>query len=69
MIGEDGSFELIEDDGSGTGEDRQRWASTPLSYQQAGGVLRIGPASGNAECLPTRRSWTVTFPAYGGGET
>ncbi|MEO7259677.1 MAG: DUF5110 domain-containing protein, partial [Jatrophihabitantaceae bacterium] len=69
VVGEDGSFELLEDDGVGPGDDPRRWASTPLAFDQASGVLQIGPASGNAECLPTRRSWTVTLLAYDGGGT
>ncbi|HEY0167290.1 MAG TPA: TIM-barrel domain-containing protein [Jatrophihabitans sp.] len=67
VVGEDGSFELVEDDGLGPGDDRRRWASTPLSFDQATGVLRIGPVSGNAGCLPARRGWTVTLLAYDGG--
>lgn len=68
VLGQDGSFELVEDDGVGPGDDRRRWASTPLDFDQAGGVLRIGPVSGNAECLPARRSWTVTLLAYAHGD-
>jgi alpha-glucosidase (family GH31 glycosyl hydrolase) len=64
VAGEDGFFELVEDDGVGPGDDPRRWASTPLAFDQAAGVLRIGPASGNAGCLPARRAWTVTFLAH-----
>jgi hypothetical protein len=68
VVGEDGSFELVEDDGVGSGDDPQRWVSTPLSFDQATGVLLVGPASGNLDCLPARRSWTLTFLAYDGAE-
>lgn len=58
--GADGSFELIEDDGSGDGLDERSIARTPISFQQRTGIVRIGPASGGLHCLPERRSWTVT---------
>jgi Glycosyl hydrolases family 31/Domain of unknown function (DUF5110) len=69
VVGADGAFELFEDDGIGAGDEPERWARTPLSFEQASGVLTIGPISGNAGCVPARRSWTVTFLAYDGGET
>ena len=64
VVGEDGAFELVEDDGFGTGEDRQRWARTSLAFDQAGGVLEVGPVRGNAGCVPDRRSWLLTFLAH-----
>lgn len=65
VVGDDGAFELIEDDGVGPGDDPSRWAHTPISFEQATGVLRLGPARGNTGCLPERRSWTLTFLAHG----
>jgi hypothetical protein len=64
VVGEDGAFELIEDDGAGRGDEPHRWTSTPIGFDQAGGVLQVGPAGGNTGCLPERRSWTLTFLAH-----
>jgi hypothetical protein len=64
VVGDDGRFDLIEDDGVGRGDDPRRWASTPLTFDQAGGVAQVGPATGNTDCLPARRSWTLTFLAH-----
>ena len=64
VVGEDGAFELVEDDGVGPGDDPDRWARTALSFDQASGVLEVGPARGNAGCVPERRSWTFTFLAH-----
>ncbi len=64
VVGGDGAFDLIEDDGVGPGDDPQRRASTPITFDQAAGVVRVGPAAGNTGCLPARRSWTLTFLAH-----
>jgi hypothetical protein len=64
VVGEDGSFELVEDDGAGPGDEPHRWAITPLSLDQNAGVFQIGPAAGNTSCLPDRRSWTLTLLAH-----
>jgi hypothetical protein len=52
--GADGSFTLIEDDEVTT-------ARTPLRWDQASGVLTIGPAEEADGVLPDERTWTVTF--------
>ena len=57
--GADGSFELIEDDGTGSGLDESRVARTPISYSD--GEVRIGPVSQVIEPLPEKRSWTITL--------
>ena len=64
VVGSDGSFDLIEDDGSGRGADPDGWVSTAISFDQAAGTLRLGPATGNTGCLPARRGWTLTFLAH-----
>ena len=60
VVGADGSFELLEDDDTGSGT-QPNIARTPITYDQAAGEITIGPATGDAGCLPDRRSWTVTF--------
>jgi alpha-glucosidase (family GH31 glycosyl hydrolase) len=59
VVGADGEFDLIEDDGTATG----RPARTPIRYRQDTGVLVIGPAHGAVDAVPATRTWTVTFPA------
>ncbi|MFD7819173.1 TIM-barrel domain-containing protein [Streptomyces sp. NPDC059785] len=60
IVGEDGAFTLVEDDGSADGGEKP--ARTPLTYDQATGVFTIGAPQGPTEFLPQHRSWTVTFP-------
>jgi len=63
VVGADGGFELIEDDGTGTGLDPAGVARTPIAFKQSEGVVTVGPASGALGFLPGQRSWTVTFLA------
>ncbi len=63
VVGADGAFDLVEDDGVGPGDEPARWVSTPIRFSQADGVLQVGPAEGNTGCLPARRDWTLTFLA------
>ncbi len=57
--GADGAFELIEDEGTGSGLDESGVARTPISYSD--GEVRIGPVSRAIDGLPENRSWTVTL--------
>ncbi len=67
VVGADGALTLVEDDGTGSGQDPQRWASTPITFDQASGVLAVGPVTGATRCVPARRSWVLTFIAHAGG--
>ncbi|MEU5698190.1 TIM-barrel domain-containing protein [Streptomyces aurantiacus] len=57
-----GTFTLVEDDGHGDGTNL-RTVSTPLRWDAATGVLRIGQALGPDGIVPGERAWTVTFLA------
>jgi hypothetical protein len=59
VVGADGEFELVEDDGSATGPVTR----TRMSYHQDRGELVVGPARGAGNGVPASRTWTVTFPA------
>ena len=61
VIGADGSFEMIEDDGTGSGLDEETVARTPISFDQASGSMTVGPTTGATACLPELRSWRITF--------
>ena len=61
VIGADGSFEMIEDDGTGSGLDEETVARTPISFDQASGSVTVGPTTGATACLPDLRSWRITF--------
>ena len=61
VVGADGAFTLVEDDGTGDGLDESRVARTPLGWDQAAGVLTVGPVSGAHGFLPATRTWTATF--------
>jgi alpha-glucosidase (family GH31 glycosyl hydrolase) len=58
--GADGTFVLVEDDGTGTGPEDIPAARTTLTWTQATGELVIGPAEDPHGVLPATRSWTVT---------
>jgi alpha-glucosidase (family GH31 glycosyl hydrolase) len=59
--GADGSFTLVEDDGTGTAPDDIPTARTTLSWEQGTGALTIGAADDPRGVLPAARTWTVTF--------
>jgi len=63
VVGADGGFELIEDDGTGTGLDPAGVARTPITFDQSGGTVTAGPASGALHAIPGTRGWTITFLA------
>ena len=65
--GIDGSFDLIEDDGTGSITQTIPTATTTITWEQATGTLTIGPALG-APVVPIRRSWTVTLLGVGLGD-
>jgi alpha-glucosidase (family GH31 glycosyl hydrolase) len=67
VVGADGAFELVEDDGVGDGGDRARHARTRIEWHQQAGRLVVGPLVGNAGCVPERRTWTITFVALAPG--
>ncbi len=60
--GADGAFTLIEDDGTGAEPEDIPTARTPITWEQASGVLTIGPAENELGVLPGERTWTVAFP-------
>ncbi|WP_243076249.1 glycoside hydrolase family 31 protein [Microbacterium sp. SS28] len=62
--GADGSFTLVEDDGELEGSS----VRTVVSWSQASGELRIGPAEGPDGIVPPMRTWTVTFLGLDGDE-
>jgi hypothetical protein len=60
VVGADGEFELIEDDGTGSSAEDAKLRRTPIKYSQVNGTVTIGPGNG-----PTNkaRGWTVRFLA------
>ena len=81
VVGADGFFELIEDDGTGTrvgdgdfqmieqngmeaGPNDVKFFSTPISYKQETGVLRIGPTTPSDPSFPKGRDWKIRLIAY-----
>jgi hypothetical protein len=47
-VGANGTFELLEEDGTGRAVAKIQWVTTPVGYTQATGLLEIGPACGLA---------------------
>jgi alpha-glucosidase (family GH31 glycosyl hydrolase) len=69
VVGADGAFELIEDDGTGSGLDPGTVVRTPIGFDQCEGSVTVGPSSGALGCLPERRAWRVTFLGLTPGES
>ena len=61
--GVDGSFTLIEDDGTDGAVVR-----TTIRWDQEGGELTVLPADGPDGVVPAERTWRVTFLGLGEGE-
>lgn len=60
VVGADGHFDLLEDDGHGSTVDDVSTVTTPVKYTQATGTLTIGPCSASRP----DREWTIRFLAY-----
>lgn len=56
VVGADGSFDLLEDDGSGSMIDDVKFSSTRITFDQTAGLLTIDPASSSE-----KRKWKVKF--------
>ncbi|TCI98727.1 TIM-barrel domain-containing protein [Aeromicrobium sp. IC_218] len=65
VVGADGRFVLVEDDGRGDGMDESGVVRTELVWDQASGTLTIGPATGATHCLPAERTWRVRLLGTG----
>jgi alpha-D-xyloside xylohydrolase len=63
--GEDGQFELYEDDGLSTAYQRGAYSRIPVSYDDATGRLTIGPRSGRYDGMVDRRTFKVRFVGPG----
>lgn len=60
VVGADGTFDLLEDDGHGSTIDEVSTVTTPIRYTQSTGTLTIGPCS-----IPgPARNWKIRFLAY-----
>jgi alpha-glucosidase (family GH31 glycosyl hydrolase) len=81
VVGADGSFNLIEDDGTGShvddggfrmiddegieaADETVHFSTTPITYKQSTGVLKIGPTSPPNKDIPKSRSWKVRLLAH-----
>ena len=62
VAGADGTFEILEDDGSGSSPETVRWARTAINFDQASGAVSVKPTSPTTSGLPKGRKWTFSFP-------
>ena len=58
VVGADGEFELLEDDGRGSSAEEVKWVKTPIKYSQADGTVTIGPST---DSKANARGWSVRF--------
>lgn len=61
---DDGGFSMIDDNGSESTDENVRFISTPITYKQSTGVIKIGPTSPNDKSIPKTRSWTIRLLAH-----
>lgn len=59
VVGADGQFELVEDDGVGQDVSQVKFRRTPIIYSQKTGELAIGPMQGGNTTAASSRRWTV----------
>jgi alpha-D-xyloside xylohydrolase len=59
--GEDGAFDLYEDDGVSYGYERGQFSRIPIRWDQKTGVLTIGARAGAFPGMPTRRTFKVRW--------
>ncbi|MEO5833959.1 MAG: TIM-barrel domain-containing protein [Nakamurella sp.] len=59
--GADGTFILIEDDGTGAEPADIPTATTRIDWNQATGTLTVHPAAGSIDVVPATRTWSVTL--------
>ncbi|KAL1953740.1 hypothetical protein VTO42DRAFT_2304 [Malbranchea cinnamomea] len=64
VVGADGQFEIVEDDGTGASAACVDFVRTPIVFNQAAGTVEIGPSTGSGLRHRTR-SWNVRFVGYG----
>lgn len=67
VVGLDGTFELVEDDGQGQYMEKINFRRTRISFRQLAGELHIGPTSGG-DISPHTRKWSVRFLGYSSSE-
>ncbi|KAJ5782685.1 hypothetical protein N7457_004459 [Penicillium paradoxum] len=63
VVGADGAFELVEDDGKGQSPDQINFRRTSISFNQTNGTLQIGPTIGSS-LSPRTREWTLRLLGY-----
>ncbi|CEL02305.1 hypothetical protein ASPCAL03476 [Aspergillus calidoustus] len=63
VVGADGSFELLEDEGTGATLDGIEFSSTLITFSQSAGRLTINPRKG-ASSPRTHRTWSIRFPGF-----
>jgi hypothetical protein len=59
VIGEDGKFEIVEDDGAGSTLKEVEWTRTLIKYTQTDGTVEIGPTQGPLNS--GSRDWSLRF--------
>jgi hypothetical protein len=62
VVGADGSFDITEDNGTGTNAEEAKFTTTPITYTQSTGTVQIGPSQASAPSKsPATRDWCVRF--------
>ena len=63
VVGADGKFEIIEDDGSGSSLETTKITGFEISYKQSTGILKICPIKSKNPPLLEQREWVIEFVA------
>lgn len=61
VVGKDGKFELLEDDGKAEDIESIKFTKTPITFNQASGDITIGPTENP---LVENRTWSILLLAF-----
>jgi len=70
VVGADGKFEVMEDDGTGSNAEEAKWTRTPIVYTHATGTVQIGPTqAATTSASPKTREWALRLIGLSKPET
>ncbi|MCJ1303250.1 hypothetical protein MMC08_006058 [Hypocenomyce scalaris] len=68
VVGADGQFTMLEDDGTGSSVAEVKFKKTPILYTQAKGTLQIGPSQ-DGSTSAAKYDWSMRFLGMAGSKT
>jgi alpha-glucosidase (family GH31 glycosyl hydrolase) len=63
VLGADGRFEIVEDDGTGSNAEEVQFVRIPITFRQQDGTVQIGPSQGSSSTSDVR-DWNIRLLGY-----